>query len=88
MQIYFTVQPRGAVYRVLDHEGYAFGPVFSQRQSAESYAEALNKARNRRPTTLPLPSPLLPYPQLTATPAPLGLTARLRQLAAKIWSTV
>jgi hypothetical protein len=45
-QIFFTVQPRGNHFRVIDQEGYAIGSNYTRRESAQSYANALNMARN------------------------------------------
>jgi hypothetical protein len=84
MNIYFTVQPRGAKYRVVDYEGKVIGAPFDFRESAESYADALNQARNRRQRrdapTIPLLTISPPVLPLATTPT---LWQKLQRLAVK-----
>jgi hypothetical protein len=81
MNLYY-VQPRGTQYRVVDYEGYVIGPPFTHRDSAQIYANALNKARARRaPTMLPAPIPVLPEKVVDR----LSLRVKLRALADKLF---
>jgi len=94
MMIYFTVQPRGSKYRVVDYEGKVIGAPFDFRDSAQSYANALNQARNRR--HVPRPSsvaaiaaaaPLVTNGEARPSSLPAGsLLGRLRALADKALS--
>jgi len=93
MMIYFTVQPRGSKYRVVDYEGKVIGTPFDFRDSAQSYANALNQARKRRGTkrpispAMPIATPLVTNSEARPSSVPAvssKLMARLQSLSDKV----